>query len=62
MIDWTKVIASDRIDGASARFKAIFVLVVVRVYRAYKMINLLLSNKGVLWNRNSAIARNGELG
>ena len=62
MIDWTKVIASDRIDGTSARFKAIIVLVVVRVYRAYKMINLLLSNKGVLWNRNSAIARNGELG
>lgn len=57
VVDWTKVIASDRIHGVSARFKAIFVLVVVRVHRAYTMISLLLSNKGVVWNRDSAIAK-----
>jgi glycosyltransferase involved in cell wall biosynthesis len=57
VVDWTKVIASDRIQGVSARVKAIFVLVAVRAYRAYKMINLLSSNKGVVWNRNSAIAK-----
>ena len=61
-LDWTKVIASDRIHGVSARIKAIFVLVVVRAYRAYKMISLLLSNKGVVWNRDSAIARTGVNG
>jgi glycosyltransferase involved in cell wall biosynthesis len=49
--DWTKVIASDRIHGVAARIKAILVLVVVRVYRAYKMISLLSSNKQVMWNR-----------
>jgi GT2 family glycosyltransferase len=55
LIDWAKVAASDRIHGASARSKAILVLVVVRAYRAYQMISLLLSNKGVLWNRASEI-------
>jgi glycosyltransferase involved in cell wall biosynthesis len=54
-VDWTKVIASDRIHGASARIEAIFVLVVLRAYRAYKMISLLLSNKAVVWNRDSEI-------
>jgi hypothetical protein len=53
LVDWTKVIASDRIHGASARVKAIFVLIVVRWYRAYKMIDLLISRKEVLWNRDS---------
>jgi glycosyltransferase involved in cell wall biosynthesis len=55
--DWTKVIASDRINGVSARVEAIFVLVAVRAYRAYKMISLLISSKGVVWNRASAIAK-----
>ena len=57
VVDWTKVIASDRIHGASARMKAIFVLAVVRAYRAYKMISLMLSSKGVVWNRDSAIGK-----
>ena len=60
VFDWTKVVASDRIEGVSARIKAIFVLVAVRVYRAYKMISLLISNKGVVWNRDSAIAKDGR--
>jgi glycosyltransferase involved in cell wall biosynthesis len=56
LVDWTKVIASDRIHGVTARIKAIFVLVAIRAYRAYKMISLLLfSKKGVVWNRASAI-------
>jgi glycosyltransferase involved in cell wall biosynthesis len=55
VIDWTKVVASDRIHGASPRVKAIFVLIAIRAYRAYKMINLLVSNKGVMWNRDSAV-------
>jgi glycosyltransferase involved in cell wall biosynthesis len=55
VIDWTKVVTSDRIHGASPRVKAIFVLIAIRAYRAYKMINLLVSNKGVMWNRDSAV-------
>ena len=31
VVDWTKVIVSDRIDGTSARMKAIFVLAAVRI-------------------------------
>jgi glycosyltransferase involved in cell wall biosynthesis len=57
VVDWTKVVASDRIQGAPARVKAIFVLVAVRVYRAYRMISLLLSSKGVVWNRDAAIGK-----
>ena len=57
IFDWTKVLTSDRIEGAPARLKAIWVLCAVRSYRAYKMINLLLSNKGVLWNRDSRILK-----
>jgi glycosyltransferase involved in cell wall biosynthesis len=58
VVDWTKVVVSDRIHGASARIEAIFVLVAVRAYRAYKMIGLLSSEKkGVVWNRASALAK-----
>jgi glycosyltransferase involved in cell wall biosynthesis len=54
-VDWIKVIASDRIAGASPRAKAILVLALVRCYRAYRMVTLLMSPKQVQWNRNSAI-------
>jgi GT2 family glycosyltransferase len=57
LIDWTKVVASDRIHGATAKVKAIFVLAAVRAYRGYKMISLLVSSKGVVWNRDSAIGK-----
>ncbi len=60
-VDWTKVIASDRIDGASSRIKAIFVLVLVRTYRAYKMISMLSSNQRVAWNREAAISKDRAL-
>jgi GT2 family glycosyltransferase len=56
LVDWTKVVASDRLEGPAARLKAILVLVVVRAYRAYKMIELSLSAKGVVWNRDMAIS------
>jgi GT2 family glycosyltransferase len=54
-LDWTKVAASDRIHGISARIKAISVLVAIRTYRAYTMIRLLLANNGVVWNRQNAV-------
>jgi glycosyltransferase involved in cell wall biosynthesis len=57
LIDWTSVVSSDRIRGTSARFKAIGVLLAVRSYRAYRMINLIFANKGVVWNRNSTILK-----
>jgi glycosyltransferase involved in cell wall biosynthesis len=53
VVDWTKVIGSDRIRGMSARIKAILVLVAVRWYRAYKMVYLLLSRKEIIWNPDS---------
>jgi GT2 family glycosyltransferase len=55
IIDVPTLIFTDRISGASARIKASAVLVVVRAYRTWRMINLLLSSKGVVWNRNSAV-------
>ena len=55
LVDWTKVVASNRIEGPSARLKAIVVLMVVRAYRAYKMIQLSLFAKGVVWNRDIAL-------
>jgi glycosyltransferase involved in cell wall biosynthesis len=57
LVDWTKVIASNRIHGASARVKAIFVLAAVRAYRGYTMIRLLFSSKEVVWNRNTTIGK-----
>jgi glycosyltransferase involved in cell wall biosynthesis len=56
VFDWTKVVASDRIHGVSASIKAILVLLIVRSYRSFRMISLLLSSKGVMWNRPSTIA------
>jgi glycosyltransferase involved in cell wall biosynthesis len=56
-VDWMKVMTSDRVDGAGARIKAIFVLLVVRCYRAYKMTTLLISPKQVQWNRNRPAAQ-----
>jgi glycosyltransferase involved in cell wall biosynthesis len=49
--DWTKVVASRRLHGPSAKAKAIGVLTAIRGYRAYKMIALLLAGKQVHWNR-----------
>jgi hypothetical protein len=51
LIDWGKVIASDRIHGILPRAKAIVVLAIVRGYRAYSMIHLLFRHRQVVWNR-----------
>ncbi len=55
VVDWSKVIASDRIHGALPRIKAIIVLIAVRWYRAYKMVFLLMSRRQVRWNRDLAV-------
>jgi len=46
-----KVLDSDRIQGGSARLKAISVLFAIRTYRARKMLNLLSGSNEVVWNR-----------
>jgi glycosyltransferase involved in cell wall biosynthesis len=51
-VEWVKVVASQRLDGPSAKVKAIGVLAAIRGYRAYKMITLLLGGKQVHWNRS----------
>lgn len=56
-VDWIKVIASDRVQGASPRMKAIAVLLAVRWYRAYKMLHLQISDKQVSWNRDLAVLK-----
>ena len=57
-LDWTKVVASDRLDGVNARVKAVLVLIAIRVYRASKMLMLILPGKTVLnWNSRSADRR-----
>lgn len=51
LIDAGTVIMSDRLQGWPARIKAIAVLIVVRSYRAWRMLTMLFSNRGVVWNR-----------
>jgi glycosyltransferase involved in cell wall biosynthesis len=50
-LDFVKVLASDRVQGAAARAKAIVVLVKVRLYRAWIMMSLLRTNGPIRWNR-----------
>jgi glycosyltransferase involved in cell wall biosynthesis len=50
-IDSATVLSSDRLDGMSARLKALLVLTIVRAYRAWTMIGLLGSSGEVIWNR-----------
>lgn len=54
-IDFTKVIMSDRIEGVTARCKAIMVLVAIRAHRARKMLSLLRESKTVVWNREAGV-------
>jgi GT2 family glycosyltransferase len=51
VLDVGKVLVSRRLTGLSARLKAIAVLIVLRAYRAWRMVRVLVSNRGVLWNR-----------
>jgi len=51
-----EIMRSDQIEGLSARCKAIAILVIIRIYRAWKMFTLLLSSsQGVVWNRDAAV-------
>lgn len=52
VVDWHKVIFTDRLKGVSSRAKALFVLTVVRLYRFWRMLALLNSREGVVWNRD----------
>jgi glycosyltransferase involved in cell wall biosynthesis len=50
-----KVLTSPKLSGPSARLKAASVLIAIRSYRAWKMLQLLGPHKAVLWN-SSAVA------
>jgi GT2 family glycosyltransferase len=52
VIDFAKVIDSDRIEGVAVRFKAIIILIAIRAHRARKMLSLLWESKTVVWNRS----------
>jgi GT2 family glycosyltransferase len=58
--DWVQVLASSRVRGLSARVKAIAVLIAVRAYRFSKMMSVLLSSKGVVWNQSNVIEGAGR--
>ena len=51
-VDWTKIVASQRLHGVAPRMKAMAVLTAIRAYRAFKMISLLLAKRQVQWNQN----------
>jgi glycosyltransferase involved in cell wall biosynthesis len=53
VVDFAKVLGSDRIQGFSARLKAITVLIAIRVHRARTMLSLLQKSKAVVWNRDA---------
>ena len=53
VVDGHKVFTSARIHGASARAKALSVLIAIRTYRAGRMLMLLWSSAGVVWNREA---------
>jgi glycosyltransferase involved in cell wall biosynthesis len=57
--DWVRILVSRRVQGPSARMKAIAVLIAVRVYRFSKMMGVLLSTKGVTWNQGNVIEGTG---
>jgi glycosyltransferase involved in cell wall biosynthesis len=58
--DWVQVLTSSRVEGLSARSKAITVLIAVRAYRFSKMISVLLSSQGVVWNQSNVIEGTGR--
>jgi GT2 family glycosyltransferase len=51
-----EVTTSRHIKGLATRIKAFYILVVIRSYRAWKMITLLrCPDQGVVWNRDAAV-------
>jgi glycosyltransferase involved in cell wall biosynthesis len=57
--DWVRIMGSRRLQGLSARLKAIAVLIAVRAYRFSKMIGVLFSSKDVTWNQGNVIEGTG---
>jgi len=55
IIDSATVFRSDRIEGISARLKAVAVLCAIRTHRAMKMLSLLYGSKSILWNRGVGV-------
>lgn len=56
LVDMVEVLRSDRIDGFPARLRAFGILVVIRSYRAWRMLTLLRSSsRGIVWNRSTAV-------
>jgi len=54
--DTIKVLTSNCIHGASARAKALMVLIAVRVYRAWRMIVIMTSSEEIVWNRDEGLS------
>ena len=50
-VEWPKVVFSDRLPSVSTKAKALYVLTIVRAYRAWRMATLVGSSGGVVWNR-----------
>jgi glycosyltransferase involved in cell wall biosynthesis len=55
IVDSATVFNSDRIQGMSARLKAIKVLCKIRVHRGLKMLSLLHAGKTIVWNRDIGV-------
>jgi glycosyltransferase involved in cell wall biosynthesis len=55
IVDSATVFNSDRIQGTSARLKAIMVLCKIRAHRGVKMLSLLYTGKSIVWNRDMGV-------
>lgn len=51
VVEWPKVVFTDRLPGGSSKAKALYVLTAVRAYRFWRMLTLMSSKGGVIWNR-----------
>jgi glycosyltransferase involved in cell wall biosynthesis len=58
--EFSKVLTSPKISGISARLKAASVLVAIRSYRAWKMLQLLGPHKTILWNSSAVADQNAR--
>lgn len=60
LVDTGKIAVSDRLQGPSARLKAVAILVASRSYRAWRMVTLLFSRQSLTWNRPFEIPSAGS--
>lgn len=57
LFDVGEILTSDRIDGFLTRVRALGILIVIRSYRVWRMLTLVVwSNRGVVWNRNTPVS------